>query len=107
MALLSPALQAELDAMEQLSDEALRAIAYSVTSAERGEQMDELIALEQAGTIVTERGSPFAANQPHLTCCAGAAVRYSGSKTPRIEAYRRLTPALMPKHSSHRTTQRR
>ena len=55
VSLLSPALQAELDAMEQLSDEALRAIAYGVASAKRSEQMDELIALKQAGAITEQQ----------------------------------------------------
>jgi hypothetical protein len=41
--------------MEQLSDEALRAIAYSVALPKRGEQMDELIALKQAGTITPQQ----------------------------------------------------
>jgi len=55
VALLPPALHAELDAMEQLSDEAVRAIAYRVASAERGARMDELIALKQAETITEQQ----------------------------------------------------
>jgi hypothetical protein len=63
-ALLPTALQAELDAMEHLSDEALRAIAYSIASPERTQQMDDLIALKQAGTITPEQ-------QEHLTALRG------------------------------------
>lgn len=48
---LPPALRSELDAMEQLSDEALRAIAYSVAPAGRATEIDELIADNQAGTL--------------------------------------------------------
>jgi hypothetical protein len=61
VALLPTTLQAELDAMEQLSDEALRAIAYSVALPERGEQMDELIALKQAGTITPHQQEQLSA----------------------------------------------
>lgn len=53
--LLPRDLQAELDAMEHLSDEALRAIAYSVASGGRSAQMDELSALKQAGEITTDQ----------------------------------------------------
>jgi hypothetical protein len=41
--------------MEQLSDEALRAIALSMAPAERGAQMDDLIALKQSGAITPEQ----------------------------------------------------
>jgi hypothetical protein len=54
-ALLPSTLQAELDAMEHLSDEALRAIAYSIALPERSKQMDDLIALKQDGTITSEQ----------------------------------------------------
>jgi hypothetical protein len=54
-ALLPAGLRAELDAMEQLSDEALRAIALSMAPAERGAQMDDLIALKQSGAITSEQ----------------------------------------------------
>jgi hypothetical protein len=50
-ALLPAALQAELAAMEHLSDEALRAIATSSEPAERCHRVNELIALRDAGTI--------------------------------------------------------
>lgn len=55
VALLPHDLQAELDAMEHLSDEALRAIAYSTAPADRLAQMDTLIAFKQAGTITTDQ----------------------------------------------------
>lgn len=55
VALLPSDLQAELDAMEQLSDEALRAIAYSLAPPDRGAQMDTLIALKQDGVITPEQ----------------------------------------------------
>src|SRR5689334_22671984 len=61
VALLPATLQAELDAMEQLSDEALYVIAYSVALPERGEQMDELIALKQAGTITPHQQEQLSA----------------------------------------------
>lgn len=54
-ALLPSDLQTELDAMEHLSDEALRAIAYSTAPAERTAQMDDLIALKQDGAITTNQ----------------------------------------------------
>lgn len=54
-ALLPTALQAELDAMEHLSDEALHAIAYSLASPERNAQIEDLIALKQAGIITSEQ----------------------------------------------------
>ena len=60
-ALLPAALRAELDAMEQLSDDALRAIAYSVAPPERGGQMDGLIGLKQAGTITAEQQAQLTA----------------------------------------------
>lgn len=51
VALLPAGLRAELDAMEHLSDEALRAIAHSMAPSERGAQMDALIAHKQDGTL--------------------------------------------------------
>lgn len=48
---LPEALQAELAAMGQLSDDALRAIANSVEPAERHNQINNLIDLRNAGTI--------------------------------------------------------
>ena len=54
-ALLPTTLRAELDAMEHLSDEVLRTIAYSVEPPERGASMDDLIALKQVGTITVEQ----------------------------------------------------
>jgi hypothetical protein len=54
-ALLPNALQAELDAMEHLSDAALHAIADRVAPSKRGIQMDDLIALKQAGAIAPEQ----------------------------------------------------
>jgi hypothetical protein len=53
--LLPTALRAELDAMEQLSDEALRAIALSMAPPERGMRMDDLITLKQSGSITPEQ----------------------------------------------------
>ncbi len=50
-ALLPGELQDELAVMEQLSDDALHAIAYSTTPAERLIQMDALITLKQAGML--------------------------------------------------------
>ena len=49
--LLPGPLQAELDAMEQLADETLRAIALSMAPAGRGTQMDDLSMLKQNGSI--------------------------------------------------------
>src|SRR5262249_13191015 len=54
-ALLPAALQAELDAMEHLSDAALRVIAESVVPPEHAAQMDDLIALKQAETLMPEQ----------------------------------------------------
>jgi hypothetical protein len=44
-AILPSTLQAELDAMNHLSDEALCAIAYSIALPERSKQMDDLVSL--------------------------------------------------------------
>jgi hypothetical protein len=60
-ALLPAGLRAELDAMEQLSDEALRAIALSMVPAERGTLMAELIALKQSGAITAEQQTQLTA----------------------------------------------
>jgi hypothetical protein len=49
------ALQAELVAMEHLSDDALRAISYSVEPAERRKQIDDLLDLHQAGALTSEQ----------------------------------------------------
>ena len=49
--LLPTVLQAELDAMEHLSNATLRAIADSIPLPECTQQMDDLIALKQAGAI--------------------------------------------------------
>jgi hypothetical protein len=54
-ALLPETLQAELVAMEHLSDEALRAIATSIEPVDRRHQINELIALRDAGTISDEQ----------------------------------------------------
>lgn len=54
-ALLPRDLQMELDVMEHLSDEALRAIAFSVASPERLHQMDDLITLKQDGSITARQ----------------------------------------------------
>src|SRR5436309_1459208 len=59
--LLPTALQAELEAMEHLSDAVLRVIAYSVAPPERGAQIDDLIALKQDGTITAEQQAQLAA----------------------------------------------
>ncbi len=59
-ALLPTALRAELEAMELLSDETLRAIAYSVPPPERGAQMDDLIALKQDGTLTAGQQAQLA-----------------------------------------------
>ena len=48
-------LRTELDAMAQLSDEALRAIALSLAAPERGTRMDDLIARKQDGSITPEQ----------------------------------------------------
>lgn len=64
--LLPHALRVELDAMEQLSDDALRAIAYSVAPQERIVQMDELIVLKQDGAITLSQ-------QERLTALRGEA----------------------------------
>lgn len=61
VALLPNDLQAELDAMEQLSDAALRAIAYSIVPPERSAQMDDLIALKQDGTITADQQAQLSA----------------------------------------------
>ena len=61
VALLPSALQAELDAMEHLSDEALHTIAYSVEPPERRNQIDELIALKQDSTLTLEQETQLAA----------------------------------------------
>jgi hypothetical protein len=53
--LLPSALRSELEAMEHLPDEALRAIAYSVAPPERGAHMDDLIELKQNGRITAEQ----------------------------------------------------
>jgi hypothetical protein len=53
--LLPNELRTELDAMEQLSDEALRAIALSLAPPERGARMDDLIARKQNGSITPEQ----------------------------------------------------
>lgn len=53
--LLPQALQTELDAMEHLSDEALRALAFSVEPSERSRQRDELTELSETGTITPEQ----------------------------------------------------
>jgi hypothetical protein len=54
-ALLSSTLRTELEAMDHLSDDALRTIAYGIAPSERGAQMDDLIALKQDGTITTQQ----------------------------------------------------
>jgi hypothetical protein len=54
------ALQAELVAMRQLSDDALRAIAGSVEPAERRDQINDLIDLRDAGTITEEQTTQLA-----------------------------------------------
>lgn len=59
-ALLPEALQAELAAMEQLSDDALRAIAASIEPAERHNQISDLIDLRNAGTITEEHTTQLA-----------------------------------------------
>ena len=61
VALLPTELQAELAAMEQLSDEALRAIAYSTATPERSAQMDVLTALKQDGAITPSRQAQLTA----------------------------------------------
>lgn len=52
--LLPDTLHIELEAMELLSDEALRTIAYSVAPPERSALMDDLILLKQDGTITAK-----------------------------------------------------
>ena len=54
-------LQNELDAMEHLSDEALRAIAYSMPSSERVAQMDDLVTLKQDGAITPDQQAQLTA----------------------------------------------
>lgn len=61
VALLPSDLQAELAAMEHLSDEALRAIAYSSASTSAIEQMDDLIALKQENTLPSEQQAQLSA----------------------------------------------
>jgi len=60
-ALLPGELQAELAAMEHLSDDALRAIAYSMASPERLAQMDDLIALKQDGPLTSSQQAELTA----------------------------------------------
>jgi hypothetical protein len=60
-ALLPATLQAELDAMEHLSDEALRAIAYSTVTPERVGERDTLAAQEQGGGLSEEQRARLAA----------------------------------------------
>ena len=60
-ALLPPALQAELEAMEHLSDEALRAIAYSVAPPDRISVLDSLMTQAQAGTLTPEQQAQLTA----------------------------------------------
>ena len=59
--LLPAALQAELAAMEHLSDEALRAIVTSIEPVERCYRIDELIALRDARTITKEQTAQLTA----------------------------------------------
>lgn len=59
-ALLPEALQAELVAMEHLSDDALYAIASSIEPVDRRQQINELIALRDAGTITDEQTAQLA-----------------------------------------------
>lgn len=61
VALLPHDLQAELDAMEHLSDEALRAIALSTASPERLALMDDLIARKQDGTLTSRQQADLTA----------------------------------------------
>lgn len=60
-ALLPAELQTELDAMEHLSDEALRAIAYSMPASERVAQMDDLVTLKQDGAITPDQQAQLTA----------------------------------------------
>lgn len=60
-ALLPSNLQAELEAMEHLSDAALFAIAASVEPPERGKQIDNLITLKQDRTITAEQDAHLTA----------------------------------------------
>ena len=62
-ALLPSALQAELDAMEHLSDEVLRAIAMSVELPERSNRIDELVKRQQDGTMTAEEETQLTALQ--------------------------------------------
>ena len=60
-ALLPTILQAELDAMEHLSDEALRVIGYSVAPPNRGQEVDYLTGLKNDGTITPEQQAQLTA----------------------------------------------
>ena len=60
-ALLPGTLQAELEAMEHLSDEALRALAMSVMPPERGQVIDALIALSQDGPLSPDQQAQLTA----------------------------------------------
>lgn len=61
VALLPNDLQTELAAMEHLSDEALRAIAYSLAPAERLAQLDDLIARKQDGPLTSTQQADLTA----------------------------------------------
>ncbi|PDW00549.1 hypothetical protein [Candidatus Viridilinea mediisalina] len=68
-ALLPVELQTELSAMDQLSDEALQAIALSLAPASRNEKIDELIALKQVSELTIEQQ-----DQLTLLCAANEAL---------------------------------
>lgn len=59
--LLPSTLQAELGAMEHLSDEVLRVISMSVQLPERSQQIADLITLRENGTISAEQESQLIA----------------------------------------------
>jgi hypothetical protein len=55
LSLLPTELQAELNAMEHLSDAALQAIAFSIAPAGRATQLDALSSLKREGAITHEQ----------------------------------------------------
>ncbi|MFV9503514.1 MAG: hypothetical protein AB4911_03015 [Oscillochloridaceae bacterium umkhey_bin13] len=54
---LPPSLQAELAAMEHLSDDALRSLAYSTSSPAQQTQLDVLIEQKQQGSLKPEQAA--------------------------------------------------
>jgi hypothetical protein len=92
--LLPPALQAELDAMEQLSEQALQAIAASVAAPERAEQFDDLIALKQAGTITPGQQEQLTALRSESEALADLGWQEIGKSRPRVEGSSPLSAYL-------------